>query len=628
MKKFKWVSSVIIAAIIALSAFTVFAESTTYKIDELNMEMSIPNEMITVTRDSKRSDAFFSIFELDYEDTMASLESASIYLQSIKENGSLTLTVTMSKDKNSAKIDNYARMKDSEVKAIMNKYLNDKAYKSGNIVKSNGITYISLSMSAKSGKKTIHAQQYCTVVNGMNIVVTLDAPAGKKLTSDDKEMLTDVINNTFIADNNFFEKNKDILIYGGVTLFGLLVVAVVLIVLLKKLKNPNRKHKHLVHELAHEHRISETTQIPRKKSIQNITKPTMSFLKNYKPLDEIEKKSKKKEAAPEKEPTAEPLIEDIPESKEPKPEKKEKKNSFEYKEKPLETLKKASATSEPTKVIPNKTIKNAKKQKREVPLAEKIVSSSSKKTSEPVEEVPIAAPMEFTEKKKEKPRAKQDIDPESELEAEVVETADDKKSNKVDAYFEEVPEKKNMFAYSDVDTAVDEYNAAKEESRLIREESMDTRDTIMRILKAIGNGILTVLQAIWTAICYIVIHIKYLCVNVFRTIKKNRADKKRMKIEEERRRAASEQRRRQREAERARQRQNANRNEGDLVKMRSSEERRPVNRTAYPRNRRPAHTSSPNRSQRQGGRPPQRQTGRPPQRQGGRPPQGRRPRGY
>lgn len=567
MKRLKGIFSVLFAVMIALGSVTVFAASETYNVKELNMTLSVPNDMLAVMRESEKTDSFFSNFDLDYEDFMNSFESNGIYFQAVKQDASLTLTVTMSEDKNSKKIDNYNNLKDSELKDIMNKYLNDKAYKSGALVKCNNLKYIYLTLKTKSGKKTIQAEQYCTVVNGMNILLTLDAPAGKKLKSADKEMFKEVINSTHIEDNNFFTKYKNYIIYGGVTLFGIIVVVIVLIILLKKLRNPNRKNKHLIHELAHEHRISETTRIPTSKTSQH----TQSFMKNYKPVDETDK-----EIVEEVE-----EIEEIPENNPETVTEEPEVNKAEFEVK-------ANIQKSDEEPVVNET-----------PLAEKIVSNGSKTVSEPDEEVPIAQPMEFKEKEEPVETPK-----EPEQEIEIVDVAED--SNEVDDYFEEVPEKENMYAYSDVGTAVDEYSAAKEESRLIREERRETADTILNILKAIGRGILAVLSTIWMIICYLVIHIKYFCINVYRAIKKSRAKKKRMKIEEQRRRNVAEQRRRQREAELARRRQNANRNEGDLVKVRSSGERRPAPRTAYPSNRRPQQRPQNRRPQQRSGQPPRR----------------------
>lgn len=572
MKKFTRFFSLIAVLIIALSALavTAFAESTSYEIDELYMSIPIPNDMLAITRNSEKTDSYFSKFNLKYKKTMNNFKDGNIYLQAMKEDGSLTLTVTMTKDKNSEKLDNYANISDSELKSVMNKYLNDEAYKSGSIVGYGNLKYIYLTMSTKSGKKIIQAQQYLTVVNGMNITITLDAPAGVKLTSDDKETLTSIVEGTKIINNNFFARYKDLIVYGGVTLFGIVVVALAVFIIVKRLRNPDKKHKNIVHELAHEHRISETTKIPRK-SIFNITKPTMSFLKNYKPIEEIEDSDVDENTV--KEVTKKVRTED-----EKPPVVSE--NTQEFNEKPLK----------------------AKKPAREVPLAEKIVANNVKSTSEPMEEdVPIAKPMEFSEDKHEKVEPIND-EQIGELEDVKPERAEQDDFDSVDDYFDVVPDKQDMYAYSDVDTAVDEYSAAKAEARMIREERRESAEVVMRVFKAIGRGILNVLQGIWMVICYIIIHLKYFCINVFRAVKKSRAKKKRMKLEEERKRRAAEERRRQREAQRARQRQNANRGENDLVKMRSSDERRPARRTVYPSDRRPQQ------------RPPQRNVQRAPQR--------------
>ena len=583
------------AVLIMLSslAVTAFAESTSYEIDELFMSISIPNEMLAITRDSEKTDSYFSKFGLDYKETMNMFKDGNIYLQAMKDDGSLTLTVTMDEDQNSRNINNYNRLDDSDLKDIMNKYLNDEAYKSGTIVESNGVKYIYLTVSTKSGKKIIQAQQYCTVTNGMSIVITLDAPAGHKLTADDKELLSNVIKNTYIADNNFFEKYKGIIIYGGITLFGIIVVVVVLILLLKKFKNPNRKNNRIVHDLAHEHRISETTRLPKKRNIFSMTKPTTSFMKNYKPIDEVDEKPKKKQ---------------VQKPVEPRPGQAKAAEAQTPGEKPLVNPQEKTQRKEETP-----------KPKREVPLAQKIVADSSRRVSEEVESVPIAQPIEYSEPK-EKPAVKPEREPvEKPEEVEAVEAAEDENFEQVENYFEEVPEKKDMYAYTDVGTAVDEYTAAKAESELIRQESRESAETLQRIFAAIGRGILSVFKGIGLVLVYIVIHLKYFFTNVYRAIKKNHSKKKRMKIEEERRRRASEQRRIQREAQRARQRQNANRGENDLVKVRSSEERRPVRRNPYPNSQRPPQRRKPAQAQ---GRKPA------PRPRNGQPPARRRPRGY
>ncbi len=566
MKVLSRIFSVLVVLVIAASALSVavYAKSTSYEIKELGMTLSIPNDMPAVTRHSKKNDSYFSKFNLDYKETMERFKDGNIYLQGIKQDNALTLTVTMTKDKNSEKINNYAYLSSAQLKGVMNKYLNDNAYKSGSVVACNGLKYIFLTMSTKSGKKIVQAQQYLTIVNGMNINLTLAAPAGQKLTSDDKELFTAVIESTRIPENSFLVRYQSFIIYGGVTLLGIIIVLVVFILLYKHFKNPKRKHANIVHDLAHRRRISETTKIPRKKTIFSVTKPTMSFMKNYQPAPEIGSEAPEPEEIPDMPAQEAPII-DVSEIEEQPP--VVSKSSEKFKDEPLAE----------------------KKHTREVPIAEKIVANNVKSVSEPIEEeeeIPIAEPMEFSEKP-EKPERKRPY----ESEVEIVEPDGERKTfGEADDYFEEIPDKEDMYSYTDVKTAVDEYTAAKEESRMIREESLETREAVIRVFKAIGRGILNVLKGIWMVICYIAIHLKYFTINVYRAIKKSRAQKKRRKIEEERKRKAAEQRRRQREAQRERARQNANRGENDLVKVRSSEERRPVRRNVYPQSRRPDGT--------------------------------------
>ena len=245
MKKFARIFSAFVILVIVFGnvCLTAFAEKTSYEIDELNMSIPIPNDMLAFTRDSEKTDPFLSEFGLKYKDTIENFENGNIYLQAMKEDGSLTLTVTMTQDKNSEQINNYESLSDDEIKGVMNKYLNDNAYKSGSVVEFNNIKYIYLTMSTKSGKKIIQAQQYSTVINGMNIIVTLDAPAGEKISTDDEEMFTSVIKQTKILEKNFFAQHQDYIIYGVATLIGLIIVAVVFVILIRHFKNPGRKHK-------------------------------------------------------------------------------------------------------------------------------------------------------------------------------------------------------------------------------------------------------------------------------------------------------------------------------------------------------------------------------------------------
>lgn len=571
------------AMIVCAFAFTAFAESTAYEISELNMSIPVPNDMLVLTRKSTKNDPFFKKFKLNYDDTMSQLKDGNIYLEAVTEDSSLTLTVTMTKTQDSTEIGSYNSLSDEELSNIMKKLRENKAYKDASPVEYNDIKYICLNMSYKNGKKTVKAQQYNTVMNGENINITMLAAPGKKLTAANKETLKDIVSETSILTDSFFTRNRNLILYGSITLVAVIIVVVAFIILLKYIRNPNRKHKLLVHELAHEHKISETTAIPRK-HIFNVTQPTNSFLTKYQPVDEIGKRGKKKKA------TAADEVKNVKSVSEPVPEEAE--------EKPITSMEYDSKSEKPEDIVyvvdDNEIIDEVKAQaamlQQEEAKAEPVAEKSAQEPVEAVEateqEVAEATAEEIVEElEEEAAEASADMVEEAEIEAEAevqeAEQSDDDFEAPAD-YFDNVPDEEEMYSYTDVDTAVEDYTEAKKQKYYDGDEEEEIESvqdntiwvTVKKVLLAIGRGIVTVFKAIGVGIVYFVTHLRYFFINLFRMIKRNRAIKKRQRAEQERRRQESERRRMQREAERERRRANANRGENDLIKVRSSGERR------------------------------------------------------
>ena len=519
---------------------TAFAASTAYEVRELNMSIPIENDMLVITRDSKKTDSFFSKFKLEkeYEETMNKLKDGNIYLEAMKDDSSLTLTVTMTKTSDSESIGNYTKLSDDELTDVKTKLLEDSLYKSASYVDYKGIKYINLAMSYKEGKKTVYAQQYNTVINGENINITLQSAPGKKLTKDNKDMLAKTVEGTTILEKNFFTENKMLLIYIGAGVFGVALVVVVLVILIKRIKNPNLKHKNLVHELAHEHKLTKTTQIPRK-TIFDVTKPTNSFLTNYEPVEEIDRKDSKK---------AQPVAEKV------------------------QTAKAVSAPVVEEEEAPVQVVEEAVEVQPETVRPEPVA----------VEEPEVQEP-EAEEIVEETVSAEEGFDA-------VADYFDD--GDEQEIYAEEEPVQPVRTAevenYDRDDTPVQsypEYDEDYEEPYI--PEGGSAWETTKKIFCAIGRGIVKVFKAIFLAIWVAITHCKYFCINLSRLIKRKRAQKKHAKLQEERRRQASEQRRAQREA--SRNRTAAPRGNNGLVKVHSREERAPrdrSSRTAYPSRRR------------------------------------------
>ncbi|MCH5299463.1 MAG: hypothetical protein J1E96_06860 [Ruminococcus sp.] len=561
MKRFGAIISLIIMCVLVGGAFplTAYAQNTSYELDELNMSVAVPNDMLAITRESEKTDSYFSKFGVDYEETMNNLEESNIYLYALKEDNSLSLTVTMAENDESKKIDSYSKISDEELSKIKDELLGDKSYKTANIVEVNGTKYILLTMSTKSGKKIIQAQQYNTVINGENIIITMQSAAGKKLTADNKELFTSVIEGTSIIEVTFLSQHGDLIISISATVIGLIIVVVALILLLRYLRNPERRHKILVHELAHEHRITDTTRIPRK-TIFSITKPTQSFLENYDPIEEIGTKSKKR--------------------------------------------RKTSAAKAQTDAVTSETVRENTLQSLDEILPAEIALQNTPRADEISAEDDLdravsaaieAAQENHSGTETDVHNVQEDFEEEEATSAQdvsyVAPAVSEDVGDNAASYFDDDADENNLYsnsAFEEIYDEVSDYDYENEDnmpSQNFSDNASRSLSKVGAVLLTIGKFIAKIFVTIGMVLLYIIVHLRYFCINLYRLIKRKYKMRKRRKIEEERRRQQSERRRIERETERARQLRNASRGENDLVKVHSQGERRPANRNARPQQR-------------------------------------------
>ena len=472
----------IVTAVLNLMTVSAEGNFTTYEIDEIGMSIAIPDDMPVVTRDSEKTDEFFTVFKTDYDSTMENLKKGNIYLQAMKTDNSAVLTVSMDETEKSKDIENYNGLSEDEIDDIKKSLLTVENYKSCSIEKHNQNTYLNFYVKTESDNKTVYANQCNTVVDGKLYIITLQGSNGKKITADNKGLMESILDSVTITPSNFFTENMDIIIFSGIILLSLIAITVLFIIILKHFRNPVRKDKNLIHELAHEHRISATTQIPRKHFANADYPEDNSFMEEYAPLEDVTEDS----------------------------------------------------------VDEHKTV------------AEKVVENAPIKA---VEEVPA-----------------HEVADETEETSEAV-TSDESFENDSD-YFDSVPEPEEMYSYTDVNNAVEDYSRAKRRAKAQKETSekpqKNTGETVKKVFLAIGKVLLNILQTIWIVLCFIIIHCKYFCINVYRLIKRKNAQRKHKKAEEERKRLARERRQRQQAAEMNRQRQNQNRSNGELIKVHSS----------------------------------------------------------
>ena len=241
------VSIIICMVLLLFSLFSVSALDDTYEIDDLDLSVKIPKEYIVITRTTERDNSAFSTLSLSYNETMTAFQNADIYLQAISEEKLLKIDLTAAKTDNSKKINNYSDMSSAQRREVLNAFLSEKLYTSGVELKHNDIIYFDFRFARSTDAGTVYGYQCHTVVNGMNINLTLQKNA-EDLTADEIKIITNIANS--IDFENIRQKGDKKLEFWRFLLFvGVLAVVIVLVHVIykhyhvsEKAEN-NRKYK-------------------------------------------------------------------------------------------------------------------------------------------------------------------------------------------------------------------------------------------------------------------------------------------------------------------------------------------------------------------------------------------------
>ena len=193
-KSFRNIFSLLVCVVLLLcSIFSVGAIDDKYEINELGLSIKLPKEYSVITTTTAQDDEVFSKLGLDYNETMTAFSAAHIYLQGVSEDQILKITLTGTSDKNSEAINNYSDLSSSERKRVTEAFLSDQMYTSGTEVKHNGNIFMDLRFARKTPAGTIYGYQCHTVVNGMNVNLTMQKN-NEDLTADEVKVITNIAN--------------------------------------------------------------------------------------------------------------------------------------------------------------------------------------------------------------------------------------------------------------------------------------------------------------------------------------------------------------------------------------------------------------------------------------------------
>lgn len=186
--------SAMLCVVLTLSfSFSAVALDDKYTIDELGMSIKVPKEYAVITRSTEADDEAFVTLKLDYNETMTAFSAADIYMQATSPDGILKVTLTMDQDENSEVINNYSDLSTVERQNVLDVFLQNPSYTSGTEIKHNGNVYFDMGLTQQTQESVIYCYQCHTVVNGMNINLTIQKD-DEELTKDEIKVVTNMAN--------------------------------------------------------------------------------------------------------------------------------------------------------------------------------------------------------------------------------------------------------------------------------------------------------------------------------------------------------------------------------------------------------------------------------------------------
>lgn len=249
--KFKKITACLCALMCIIGSILLCsAASQRYTINEIDdMVIYLPNDISAVTRSSKNTDRYFSVFGLDYNTTMQNFENGDIYLQGMDSMSALTVTVTMTKTEESKSIVNYNLLNADELSRVSSNFLSQSEYTSCTPDTAGKIVWLNFNTNVTSSGLSIKAYQANTVYDGMSVSITLQRNSGN-VTAEDYATFTEIVSSVqFMKENTFGSIIPYIIIGASV---AVIILIIVLIIIFKHAKKRRRKNKNdkILEELA------------------------------------------------------------------------------------------------------------------------------------------------------------------------------------------------------------------------------------------------------------------------------------------------------------------------------------------------------------------------------------------
>ena len=251
------VTLAVCAVTVLCGVFACAGATNDYEIPQIDdMTLSMPDGMSAITRDSKSTDKYFSVFGIDYETTMKSFENGNIYLQGMDSMSSVILTVTMTKNENSENVANYAQLSSSELTNIRNNFLNSEEYKSCTPDQQEKVVWLVFDATAQSSDGNVKTFVANTVYDGMNINITMQRTEGD-VTAVDYDTFSKIVSSVKFSNLPFSKGIIPYIIIGGGALIVILIILIIIFAIRIRKHKKAKKNNAILEELASKYKLGD-----------------------------------------------------------------------------------------------------------------------------------------------------------------------------------------------------------------------------------------------------------------------------------------------------------------------------------------------------------------------------------
>lgn len=164
------------ASLIVTSPITALAADSTYKFSDIDLEVSIPEELVCFTRSTTNNNAYLDKIGVDdAAELRASMQAANVYLEAV--NKDITYEVVVSGQKASSELPNFDNVDSEKLNELFNEYV--ESYKhieadafteditASEISQHNGVYYFQTDITNISKTMvTVYSRKYYTVMQG------------------------------------------------------------------------------------------------------------------------------------------------------------------------------------------------------------------------------------------------------------------------------------------------------------------------------------------------------------------------------------------------------------------------------------------------------------------------------